>query len=152
MTAQDIWNLFDATYLNAPQARIRYVDHQLFEAPSQGKAHVQGVRLQLEIGGQTLTVEGQGNGPIDAAVHALQHLGMVVQVRSFEERSTKASTTAADAQACAFLELTAQGTSLERFGVGLDSNIVTASLQALISGVNRLGVQAVAHREQAQLA
>jgi 2-isopropylmalate synthase len=152
MTAQDIWNLFDATYLNAPQAHIRYVDHQLFEAPSQGKAHVQGVRLQLEIGGQTLTVEGQGNGPIDAAVHALQHLGMVVQVRSFEERSTKASTTAADAQACAFLELTAQGTSLERFGVGLDSNIVTASLQALISGVNRLGVPAVAHREQAQLA
>lgn len=46
-----------------------------------------------------------GNGLIDAAVHALKTAGITVQVRSYEERSTRASTNAGDAQACAFLEL-----------------------------------------------
>ncbi len=141
MTAQDIWKLFDATYLHAAQASVRYLDHHLYEAAAPGKAHVQGIDLKLEAAGRVLHLKGLGNGPIDAAVHALQSAGVHVQVRSFEERSTKASQQAGDAQACAFLELAAQGTSTERFGVGLDGNIVTASLQALISGVNRLGLQ-----------
>ena len=78
--------------------------------------------------------------PIDAAVHALQGVGIHVQVRSFEERSTKASTHAANAQACAFVELVPTEGGAERYGVGLDHNIVTACIQALISGVNRLGL------------
>jgi 2-isopropylmalate synthase len=142
MSAQDLWKLFDATYFNAPAATMRYMDHSLFEVPTQGKVHIQGVRLVVDCDGEAITLQGQGNGPIDAAVNALQGVGIHAQVRSFEERSTKPSGTGADAQACAFLELTAQGTALERFGVGLDSNIVTASLQALISGINRLGVVA----------
>jgi 2-isopropylmalate synthase len=141
MTAQDIWQLFDATYLHAPDAQLRYIDHHLFEAPATDKKHVQGIDLHLEAGGHTLHLKGVGNGPIDAAVHALHSAGVQVQVRSFEERSTKASHQAGDAQACAFLELASEGTSAERYGVGLDSNIVTASLQALVSGVNRLGLQ-----------
>jgi len=141
MTAQDIWALFDATYLNAPDAAVRYVDHHLFEAPAQGKAHVQGIDLHLELNGRAMHLKGVGNGPIDAAVHALHSAGLSVQVRSFEERSTKASQHAGEAQACAFLELAAEGSPTERYGVGLDSNIVTASLQALVSGVNRLGLR-----------
>jgi 2-isopropylmalate synthase len=83
---------------------------------------------------------GTGNGPIDAAVHALHAIGMQVQVRSYEERSVKASKDGGDAQACAFLELVPSGGGAERFGVGMDTNIVTASIQALLSGVNRLGL------------
>ena len=148
MTAQDIWKLFDATYLHAANASVRYRDHHLYEAAAPGKAHVQGIDLKLEVNGKTVHLKGLGNGPIDAAVHALQSAGVQVQVRSFEERSTKASQHAGDAQACAFLELAAQGASTERFGVGLDGNIVTASLQALISGVNRLGLQLAAPRAE----
>ena len=141
MTAQNIWDLFDATYLNAPAAAVRYVEHHLFDHPGQsGKPHVQGIRMGLEVNGRTMLLSGEGNGPIDAAVHALQSLGVRVQVRSFEERSTKASTDAGDAQACAFLELVSASGGAERFGVGMDTNIVTASIQALISGVNRLGL------------
>jgi 2-isopropylmalate synthase len=144
MSAKDIWKLFDATYLQPAKAGVSYLDHHLFEASASGKAHVQGIDLHLEVNGRSVHLQGQGNGPIDAAVHALQGAGISVQVRSFEERSTKASHQAADAQACAFLELAAQGSHAragERFGVGLDSNIVTASLKALVSGVNRLGLQ-----------
>ncbi len=154
MSAQSIWNLFDATYLNAPAATVRYVEHHLFDHPGQtGKAHVQGIRIGVEVNGQRMLLSGEGNGPIDAAVHALQTIGVQVQVRSYEERSTKASadaaksegsTAGAAAQACAFLELVAahgdSGKGGERFGVGMDTNIVTASVKALISGVNRLGL------------
>ncbi len=141
MSAQDIWNLFDTTYLQAPVAAMRYVEHHLFEHPAQsGKAHVQGIRIGVEVNGQPMLLTGMGNGPIDAAVHALQSTGIQVQVRSYEERSTRASTTAGDAQACAFLELVSAAGGPERFGVGMDTNIVTASVKALLSGVNRLGL------------
>ena len=150
MTAQDIWKLFDASYLHATDASLRYVGHHLFDAGMQGKAQVQGIELKLEVAGKMLHLKGRGNGPIDAAVHALQGAGIQVQVRSFEERSTKASQQAGDAQACAFLELASQGA--ERYGVGLDSNIVTASLQALISGVNRLGLQLVVKHAEPEAA
>jgi 2-isopropylmalate synthase len=123
----------------------------LYEAAAPGKAHVQGIDLKLEVGGKMVHLKGLGNGPIDAAVHALQSAGIHVQVRSFEERSTKASQHAGDAQACAFLELAAQGNSTERFGVGLDGNIVTASLQALVSGVNRLGLPVVLQRDEPEM-
>ncbi|HNS94147.1 MAG TPA: alpha-isopropylmalate synthase regulatory domain-containing protein, partial [Thauera sp.] len=44
-----------------------------------------------------------------------------------------------NAQACAFLELTeAGGQGGDRYGVGVDGNIVTASIRAIISGINRL--------------
>jgi len=154
MTSQDIWKLFDATYLHAANAGVRYVDHHLFEAAAVGSMHVQGIELHLEADGKPLHLKGAGNGPIDAAVHALRSAGIEMQVRSFEERSTKASHQAADAQACAFLELAAQGAANakqgERFGVGLDSNIVTASIKALVSGVNRLGLAAAVARVEVE--
>jgi 2-isopropylmalate synthase len=91
-----------------------------------------------------MLLSGEGNGPIDAAVHALQGMGVQVQVRSFEERSTTSSKGGADAQACAFLELMVAGAAAksgaERYGVGMDTNIVTASIKALVSGINRLGL------------
>ena len=141
MTAQHIWTLFEATYLSPATANIRYVEHHLFDhAGVPGKLRVQGIRLAVEVNGEPMLLSGEGNGPIDAAVQALQGIDVHLQVRSFEERSTKASTTGGDAQACAFLELMPAGGGTERFGVGMDTNIVTASVKALISGVNRLGL------------
>jgi 2-isopropylmalate synthase len=141
MTAEDIWTLFETTYLHTPGASLRYVEHHLFDHMGvKAKQQVQGIRLAVEVNGQPMLLSGEGNGPIDAAVHALQGIGITVQVRSFEERSIKPSTEGGDAQACAFLELTPAGGGAERFGVGMDTNIVTASVKALVSGVNRLGL------------
>ena len=138
MTAQAIWDLFAATYLDTT-APLHYVEHNLTDHPHNTSG--QGIRLVVEAGGVRHVLKGHGNGPIDAAVQALQTLGVRVQVRNFEERSTKASEEAGEAQACAFMELATVGSDkLERFGVGLDTNIVTASIKALVSGVNRLGV------------
>ncbi len=131
--AADIWQLFAQTYLETVQP-VRYREHHLFE---HGQA--QGIRLSIEVGGVSHLLKGEGNGPIDAAVHALQSIGIQVQVRSYEERSINASHEAGDAQACAFMELTVPGSGVECYGAGVDANIVTASVKALISAVNRLG-------------
>ena len=138
MSAPDIWNLFASTYI-APTEPVGYVGYQLTDHPRDASG--QGIRLTVEVAGTRHTLQGYGNGPIDAAVQALQVIGVNVQVRSFEERSTKGSAQGGDAQACAFMELSSDATDApDRFGVGLDHNIVTASIKALVSGVNRLGL------------
>lgn len=134
--AADLWTLFGATYLEAP-GPVRYVEHHLFE-----HGGAQGIRLSVNIGGRTHLLAGEGNGPIDAAVHALRGAGLDVQVRSFEERSMGASGDGGNAKACAFLEIAPTHGAGECYGVGVDDNIVTASIRALVSGVNRLGITA----------
>ena len=131
VSAADIWALFSATYLDA-EAPVRYRDHHLFEHGS-----AQGIRLNVDINGTPHLLTGEGNGPIDAAVHALQGAGIDIQVRSYEERSMGASGEAGNASACAFIEIAGTG-SKEMFGVGIDPNIVTASIRALLSGVSRM--------------
>ena len=136
MEAADIWALFAKTYLDTATP-LRYVEHHLFE---DGKA--QGIRMVVTMDdGTTRTLTGEGNGPIDAAVHALSTVGIAVEVRSYEERSMGKG---GDARACAFMEVTRPGGERDNFGVGMDGNIVTASIKALISGVNRLHINGAA--------
>ena len=133
--AATLWELFQHTYLATPLP-VNYCSHQLFEDGKQ-----QGIRLFITVNNEARQITGVGNGPIDAAVHALQTVGIKVQVRSYEERSMTASQTGGEASACAFMEVTQQDSPPNKravYGVGMDANIITASLQALISGVNRL--------------
>ncbi len=137
MSAADIWRLFSDTYVDT-DTPVRHCEHHLFE-----HGNAQGIRLVVEIGGTRHLLVGEGNGPIDAAVHALRTVGIDVQVRSFEERSIAPSADGGNAQACAFLELTPAGEGGgDRYGVGIDSSIVAASIKALVSGLNRLGAGA----------
>lgn len=132
MSAADIWALFTHTYL-ASDAPLSYVEHHLFE---HGAA--QGIHLTVTQNGVTHVLTGDGNGPIDAAAHALRGLCMNVQVRSYEERSMGSSGDGGNALACAFMEVTSPEHGGECYGVGMNANIVTASIKALVSGVNRL--------------
>ena len=135
MEAADIWELFAQTYLDTVNP-VKYVEHHLF-----GESKVQGIRLTVQVNGETRELTGEGNGPIDAAVQALRNLGIKLQVRSYEERSMGKG---GDAKACAFMELTQNGNDRECYGVGMDVNIVTASIKALMSGVNRMGASGLA--------
>ncbi len=132
VSADDIWQLFARTYLDASNS-IRYREHHLFEHGQQ-----QGIRLTVDIGSTTHVLSGEGNGPINAAMHALASAGIDAQVRSYEERSMVPMGEDGNARACAFIEMAASGRG-ECYGAGIDSNIVTASIKALISGINRLG-------------
>jgi 2-isopropylmalate synthase len=142
MTAADIWQLFSRTYLDTTTP-VKYVEHHLFE-----HGNAQGIRLTVEVDGTTHLLTGEGNGPIDAAVHALRSVSAGLQVRSYEERSMGSSSEGGDARACAFLEITRPG-GRECYGVGLDANIVTASIKALLSGINRMGMAATGSESKA---
>jgi len=143
VSADEIWSLFAATYLDSA-APVRYREHNLYEQGS-----VQGIRLKVDIDGRPHTLTGEGNGPINAAVHALQSAGLGIQVRSYEERSMTPIGEDGNARACAFMEIAGKDGG-DRYGVGVDSNIVTASIKALISGINRIGaVQKAGELDQA---
>ncbi|HEX9194534.1 MAG TPA: 2-isopropylmalate synthase [Azonexus sp.] len=133
VSADAIWDLFARTYLET-SAPIRYREHHLYEHGS-----AQGIRLGVDIDGRPHLLTGEGNGPINAAMHALESAGVKVQVRNYEERSMVPMGESGNALACAFVELAASGKG-EVYGVGIDSNIVTASLKAIVSGINRLGI------------
>ena len=132
VSAADIWQLFNRTYMQADSPLYLH-DYQL-----QSQAQGQVIRMSVDIHGVPAILNGQGNGPVDAAIQALQGMGIDAQVRSFEERSVSASTSAGEAMACAFVEIVCQGKVC--YGVGMHANIVTASIQAIISGINRCGV------------
>jgi 2-isopropylmalate synthase len=141
VSAADIWQLFSRTYLER-ESPLRYLEHHLFEHGS-----AQGIRLSVEIDGQLHLLVGEGNGPIDATVHALRGVGCGLQVRGYEERSLADKANGSAAHACAFIELTGMGGGGECYGVGIDANIVTASIRALINGADRLAAEVVASRE-----
>ena len=142
VSASDIWQLFAATYLETASP-VRYWEHHLFE-----HGDAQGIRLSVDINGVPHWLTGEGNGPIDAVVHAFHGAGIAVQVRSFEERAMSPSVEGGNACACALVEIACAGGS-EVYGVGMDANIVTASIKALVSSINRMEMAARTRRQQA---
>jgi 2-isopropylmalate synthase len=131
MSAADIWALFQQTYLTQNKP-LCYVEHHLFE-----QDNAQGISLIIEMDGIQRTLTGTGNGPIDAAIHALDSVTSGLQIRSFEEHAIGLNK-GSDATACAFVEVNRKDGGKECYGVGMDNNIVTASIKALVSGMNRL--------------
>jgi 2-isopropylmalate synthase len=130
VTADDIWGIFRAEYLDA-NAPYRYVGHHLEDSGSE-------VKLSAEIvhGGTKRHITGRGNGPIDAFVRAIGDATQdLVRVLDYSEHAVGGG---ANATAVAYIEMrVGDGPSL--FGVGMDSNIVSASLKAIVSGLNREG-------------
>jgi 2-isopropylmalate synthase len=95
-----------------------------------------GARDALEVGvyvdGEHRVLSGSGNGPIDAFVNSLGTVGYEARVLDYAEHAMSAGT---DASAAAYVECAIGGATY--WGVGIDSNILTASLKAVVSAVNR---------------
>ncbi|MGL6078446.1 2-isopropylmalate synthase [Methyloversatilis discipulorum] len=123
--AADIWKLFAQQYFETT-APFVYVTHHLREVGDE-----QGIELVLKVDGVERTLSGRGNGPIAAALDAL---GVPARVHDFEERAIGHG---ADAAAIAFVECVIDGVPGTTFGAGMHRNIITASLLAVISGLNR---------------
>jgi 2-isopropylmalate synthase len=127
LTSRELWDLFSAEYLS-PEGPLAYRSHQL--TSSSDGADRERMTLQIQDDGAPMVLHGSGTGPIDAAVRAL---GLSIDVAGYDEHSCG---TGSDALAVAYVEVaTPGGTAF--FGVGRHANIITASLLALLSGVNR---------------
>jgi 2-isopropylmalate synthase len=127
LTSQEIWDLFSREYLTARTPYV-YRAHQL-SASTDGADHER-LTLQIENSGRLETWFGQGSGPIDAMVQAV---ALPFDVLSYEEHSRGKGS---GAQAVSYIEITTRSRRT-LFGAGMHPNIVTASLLAVVSAVNR---------------
>ncbi|ALK33937.1 2-isopropylmalate synthase [Burkholderia plantarii] len=125
VSAAQIWALFESEYV-ANQAPLRYVGHELSERDGREL-----IVLSAEIHGERRELRGEGNGPLDALMNALR---TPLRIQHYEERALSQG---ADAKAVAIAELAGEGVPGSAFGVGIDANLTTASIRAVISGINR---------------
>jgi 2-isopropylmalate synthase len=126
VTPRQMWEIFSDEYLGA--GSLALLDQQtssVIEAK-----HV--LVAEISIDGRPQQVEGVGNGPISAFCDALASVGVDVRVLDYNEHALTAGT---DAQAAAYVE--GEIGSSVFWGVGIDTNTVTASMRAVLSAVNR---------------
>ena len=131
VTPEEIWGAFVDEYLpnpSAPWGRIKLLGHH---ASSAIEAKDQ-LTVDVSVDEAITQLEGVGNGPIDAFTNLLAGVGIDVRVLDYVEH---ALTSGEDAQAASYVECAIGARVL--WGVGIDANIVTASLKAIISAVNR---------------
>jgi 2-isopropylmalate synthase len=125
-----IWSAFQDTYLT-PTRPLTLVGHPATTtARDTGRTSLEAA---VQVDGVERTVRGGGNGPIAAFVDALgRDAGVGVEVLDYHEHALGEG---AGATAVAYVEARVAGKP--RWGVGIDSNILTASLKAVVSAVNR---------------
>lgn len=141
-SADDLYGLFKREYLEH-EAPLRYVGHQMVSG-NNGQVEIEVTLLR---DGEALRAHGRGNGPIDAFVSGLKGaLDMPVRVMDYHEHALSSG---ANAAAACYVEVRV-GDSATGFGAGIDASIITASLKAVVSGVNRhLLAASQVRREQA---
>jgi len=138
VTSRDIWSLFEEAYLR--RDGIQLVDYGLFPEPRAPERRR--IAATVVIDGTERRIEGVGNGPIAAFVDALQReCDIELTVIDYREHAIGAG---ADAQATAYVQIR-DGGDVTLYGVGIDGNIVTASLKAVASAANRLSRAARRH-------
>jgi 2-isopropylmalate synthase len=128
----DIHAAFTREYLEA-RGPVAYVDHRTQHGAGNGR--IEKLAARVSVAGSELQLSGSGNGPVDAFVNGLrQALGIAVQVQHYHEHALGVGE---DAAAVAYVQLRI-GTGQEAvYGVGIDPNIVTATLRAVVGAVNR---------------
>ena len=134
LSSKSIRAAFDREYLDA-KSPVTFVDHRAQHAP---QGTIEHLTTRLVVNGAEATLVGSGNGPVDAYVRALREgAGLDIHVQNYHEHGVGAGE---DANAVAYVQLRV-GSDKTVYGVGLDPNIVTATLKAVTSAVNRGAAQ-----------
>ncbi|MEV4672318.1 MULTISPECIES: 2-isopropylmalate synthase [Actinomadura] len=128
VTPERMWEIFEAEFLgNGPRAGL--LAHRATSRVDEKDA----LSCDVRVDGEIREIEGVGNGPVSAFEDALATIGVNVRVLDYAEHAMSAG---GDARAAAYVECDVNGTTV--WGVGIDGNIVTASLKAILSAVNRV--------------
>jgi 2-isopropylmalate synthase len=133
VTSDEIWAIFQDEYLPSADVAAKWGHYELFSTRTASDMDgTVSLEVRLRTGEDTQEASAEGNGPIAAFLNILS--GHQVQVRLFDyvEHALSAS---GDALAAAYVELEVNGRTL--WGVGIDADISTASLKAIVSAVNR---------------
>ena len=126
-----IWDTFRKEYLENASP-VEFDSHTT--VPDPDHADVRLLDAKVTFNGKPATISGRGNGPIAGYVDALgKNCGIQIRVRDYHQHATGAGS---DAQAVSFIEAETPGGKV-LWGVGMDSNIVAASLKAVTCAANR---------------
>ncbi|MDE2093431.1 MAG: 2-isopropylmalate synthase [Burkholderiales bacterium] len=149
LSAADLWHIFEREYVIGAASRAQ-VSHPVVTDRS---GNTVGLSAEVSIGRRRFHVAGIGTGPIDAFVDGLAtHIGATLRVLDYHEHAIGSG---ADARAVAYLELrigAAGDDGQTLFGVGIDTNIVSASLKAIVSGLCRATGVSMATDDQTTVA
>ena len=133
VTSDEIWEIFHDEYLPAVDPSEKWGRFELHStATSSDLAGSTTLQVKLRVGDEVVAATGTGNGPIAAFLGIMESQGIDVKLYDYVEHALSAS---GDALAAAYVELNVNGKRL--WGVGIDADISTASLKAVVSAVNR---------------
>ncbi|TDE32316.1 2-isopropylmalate synthase [Actinomadura sp. 6K520] len=133
VTAERMWEIFQSEFLTGGP-RVGLLAHRTTSRVDEKDA----ISCDVRIDGEIREIEGVGNGPVSAFEDALATVGVDVRVLDYAEHAMSAG---GDARAAAYVECDVRfgdGSGTSVWGVGIDGNIVTASLKAMLSAVNRV--------------
>ncbi|MEG9883361.1 MAG: 2-isopropylmalate synthase [Hyphomicrobiales bacterium] len=131
LTVRDVWDAFTKTYcLDAPQ-RFSLIDYTESGADTPDRARA--FKGRIRAGNEEHIISGAGTGLVSAALDALKNdCGVALAVVDYQEHALGKGT---DAPAAAYIECrTGDGSTV--FGVGIDADIATASLKAVLNAAN----------------
>ena len=135
VSSEKLWEIFQDEYLPAPieKSELKWGRFELKRMKTESEMDGE-VKLQIVLrdGDKEVEASGTGNGPISAFLSILGAQGVETRLLDYIEHTMSAG---GDAQAASYIELDVAGKTL--WGVGIDSDIATSSLKAVISGVNR---------------
>jgi 2-isopropylmalate synthase len=135
VTSDEIWEIFQDEYLPAPAERSEDKWGRFELLSTRTASEMTGstsLAVRLRVGDEIEDTEASGNGPIAAFLAVLSDQGVEVELFDYVEHTLSAG---GDAYAAAYVELRVNGKTL--WGVGIDADISTASLKAVVSAVNR---------------
>jgi 2-isopropylmalate synthase len=133
VTSDQIWAIFQDEYLPSGRQESRWGRFEILGTSTRSSLDGDvALEVVLRDGDERVELSGHGNGPIAAFLEVLREQGVDVTLYDYVEHTLSAS---GDAEAAAYVELQVDGERL--WGVGIDGDISTASLKAIVSGVNR---------------
>ena len=133
VSSAKLWDIFTDEYLPASDESQRWGRFELKRMRTASEMDgVVALDVVLRDGKTETEIHGTGNGPISAFINVIAQQGLAVRVLDYVEHTLSVG---AEAQAAAYTEIEVNGQTL--WGVGIDGDIATASLKAIISGLNR---------------
>ncbi|WP_461514062.1 2-isopropylmalate synthase [Rathayibacter agropyri] len=133
VTSGQIWSVFQDEYLPAERSDEKWGRFELLRTDTSSDLGGSiALDTVLRVGEERVTADARGNGPINAFEAVLGQQGVEVRVLDYAEHALSAG---GDALAASYVECSVNGRTL--WGVGVDADISTASLKAIVSAVNR---------------
>ena len=134
LEADLIWDNFNRTYIEV-NGKYEYLNHEIISKNDENNKQIDEINLNLRINGKDTNLHGKGNGPIDSFIDALSsEFKFNLKVSDYQQNAISSGS---DASAAAYIELYIKDRTF--WGVGINSNTVVASFQAIINGINRSG-------------